>query len=255
MAIKTTYLQIPQDVLHLIDGISHHGIENYPHSEVYIGRNRIFYVIANEELKINVKEYHKPKFPNNIISGHLRRTKARKALENALCLQAAHIATPQPYGFAELRNTFGLMRLSYFYSQHVEGYTEARQWGMPGDEQRFTNDLATEIRRCINSGILFRDFTPGNVLWRYDDATLHYHFCHVDINRMTIKNAITKRNVAKMIRAINMDTQVTSDLAKAVFRELYSGDEGDFVALTLNYQEALCRKKDKLRKMKRFFHI
>lgn len=50
------------------------------------------------------------------------------------------------------------------------------------------------------AGILHKDFSPGNLLWRQDPVTLDVDFCLVDINRMRFGKVSVKQGAENFAR-------------------------------------------------------
>lgn len=153
--------------------------------EIYNLRNTIKVIDAPGGLVLNVKRYHKPKFPNSLIySFGLRKPKGRRAFEYPGRLLAAGIDTPEPVAYIEQR-TAGLIAFSFFVSIHYCNchtmYEVANR--STADCAPLMESLGHFTARLHDAGILHLDYTPGNILWvSGDDGT--FRFSLVDINRM-----------------------------------------------------------------------
>lgn len=153
--------------------------------EIYNLRNVIKVMDAPGGLMLNVKRYHKPRFPNSLVySLGLRKAKGRRAFEYPELLQAAGIDTPEPVAYIEQRSG-GILGFSFFVSIQCDyGHTmyEVAN-GRTSDYAPLMEALGQYTARLHDANILHLDYTPGNILWKQDSHGL-YHFCLVDINRM-----------------------------------------------------------------------
>lgn len=214
--------------------------------KVYVSRNRIYAFTMPSGLCVNIKEFHAPKFPNSYISSLMRKSKAERSYIYARRLLKTGITTPRPLAFIEIRR-HGALRLSYYISEQAEGLREARQWGNPGDNDAFAEALAKEIAKFWRAGILHRDFTPGNILWRHGKTT-GYEFSYVDLNRMSF-NVTSHHKMMRLLRAIIINPQETERVARHFAREM-AFDEDATVAETLAVQRSFINRKDRLRTIK-----
>lgn len=238
------------EIKQLVEQISCNGIPEYA-VKVYEARNRIFYITLKSGLKVNIKEYHTPTFPNNLIYGHLRKSKAQRAFEMALYLKKHGIDTPAPIAYSEQRAIGGRLQLSYFFSIHIDNVSEARQWGNPEEEIKFSQSLSTVVSQLSSIGFLNMDFTPGNILWSYDASSGTYHFHLIDINRAKIKaRPLTTTELARMLRATGNDINQTSLLAQFTAEQLGLSTE-DFIMLIRKQYKRFISHKTRHRKIKR----
>lgn len=159
--------------------------------EIYNLRNVIKVMDAPGGLMLNVKRYHKPRFPNSLVySLGLRKAKGRRAFEYPEQLQAAGIDTPEPVAYIEQRSG-GILGFSFFVSIQCDyGHTmyEVAN-GRTSDYAPLMEALGQYSARIHDARILHLDYTPGNILWKQDSHGL-YHFCLVDINRMRFNKEV-----------------------------------------------------------------
>lgn len=161
-------------------------------------RNLIKLFEAPDGTLLNVKRYKKPPFPANIVySTGLRKPKGRRAFTYPAILLERGIETPEAVAYIEDRH-MGFLRHSWFIS--IQCPFRHLLYEM-GDA---TKDVYVPMARALaayaahmhQQGVLHLDFSPGNVLWDYEQphdaptagavssATGVYHFSIVDINRM-----------------------------------------------------------------------
>lgn len=153
--------------------------------EIYNLRNIIKVMDAPGGLTLNVKRYHKPRFPNSIVySLGMRKAKGQRAFDYPKQLLAVDIDTPEPIAYIEQRSG-GIIGHSFFVSIQCQyGHTmyEVAN-GKTSDYAPLMEALGQFSARIHDARILHLDFTPGNILWK-QDANGNFHFCLVDINRM-----------------------------------------------------------------------
>ena len=165
--------------------------------EIYHARNiiKVFQLSSAEPvlrhpsrsaaLRLNVKRFHVPHGPNRLIySWGIRQPKGRRAYDYPSRLLAKGIMTPEPIALIEERNALGLLGYTYFISEQLDWGHTLYEFGnaREGEYEDIAVALARYAAQMHERGVLHRDFTPGNVLWRRDDDG--YHFAVVDINRM-----------------------------------------------------------------------
>lgn len=144
-------------------------------------RNTIVAVRA-EGVDVNIKEFKVPAFPNSIIYGHLRKTKARRSYEYAKRLISVGIMTPQPIGYIEIYVN-GRLGRSYYLSVQEDSLTEFRN-AQGDDRLKIAQSIGHEIARFRSHKIWFKDFSPGNILYRPNHERTGWEFMYVDLNRM-----------------------------------------------------------------------
>ena len=153
--------------------------------EIYHSRNVIKVMQAPDGMAVNVKRYHVPRGVNLLIySLGLRHPKGLRAFTYPDVLLRNDIDTPEPIAYIEERH-HGLLGYSYFISVQCDyGHTLYEVGDAPeGTYEELAIQLARYAAAMHEKGILHKDFTPGNILWKRDDDG-QYHFSLVDINRM-----------------------------------------------------------------------
>lgn len=210
-----------------------------PEAEIiYSGRNTVYKIQVGEEW-LNIKSFHEPRFPNDIIYTTLRKGKARRSFENACRLLSLGFGTPEPIGYAEVRIGSQLTS-SYYVSRQMENVENLRDWTRFDNLDELLDSLSLEMVRLRDAGVWHKDFSPGNILWRRDEYGF-YDFFYVDLNRMTFGHD-KRSHELDMFRAINLDPQQLSRLA-AIYAS-HAGYQTDiFVAKALGKLNAYFRKK------------
>ena len=152
---------------------------------IYTGRNLIKVMEAPDGTLVNVKRFHIPKGPNRLIySLGIRMPKGERAFEYPMVLERKGIATPTAIALLEQRNALGLLGYTYLVTLQCDyGHTLYEMGNaQSGSYEKLAKALAHFAAEMHDRGILHKDFTPGNVLWKQDDEG--FHFMIVDINRM-----------------------------------------------------------------------
>lgn len=149
---------------------------------LYQGRNEIR-VVEKEGIRLNIKEFCIPIFPNRIIYHWLRPTKAQRAYEYAFRIKKAGFNTPDPIAFIVTRHR-GLLDKCYFISRQVDYPRRFYEFGTEPLEgkENIIRDFGLFTAQLHNAGIFHKDYTPGNILFEVQEGKTT--FCLVDINRM-----------------------------------------------------------------------
>lgn len=152
---------------------------------IYEARNLIKVMQAPDGTLLNVKRYHRPALPNNIVySTGLRTPKGMRAYRYPTLLLSAGIDTPEPVAYIEDRHC-GLLGMSYFISLQCPYPHRLYEVAQMDDAQSLplARAFATFTAHMHDKGFMHKDYSPGNILWQKDDDG-SYHFSLVDINRM-----------------------------------------------------------------------
>lgn len=133
-----------------------------------------------------VKRYKRPTLANCVIYTWFRKTKARRAYENALHLLGNGIETARPVAYIEQRK-WGFFHTGYFVSEYLDYPLVAhiQQDRLDAEEQALLKkDLIEFTLDLHRKRILPLDYNRGNIFYHKDNA--HYRFALIDINRMRI---------------------------------------------------------------------
>jgi hypothetical protein len=150
---------------------------------VYKARNvlKTFYA---SDLELNVKKYRKPLLVNRIAYTFFRKSKARRAYENAEALLKCGFDTPQPVAYLELFSD-GLLERSYFVSLQLTDFRMMREFADGSDvkgREDIIRALGVYVADLHVKRILHLDLSVGNVLFRKENDVVK--FWMVDLNRM-----------------------------------------------------------------------
>lgn len=184
---------------------------------IYAGRNRLYRHRLPCGETVNIKAFRRPGALKGLIYGLFTTPKSKKSYINARRLLELGFETPEPYAHAE-EKLWGGMRLgsSYYISRQAEGFEETRWWERWCDRDEFVEALGLEMARLYRAGVLFRDFSPGNVLLT---SRRPYRFMYVDVNR-TDFNVKSRRRMMTMFKRINIVEAETGRLGEAMARAM-----------------------------------
>lgn len=149
---------------------------------IYKGRNELrSYECGDEHLV--VKSYRIPHLINRLVYGTFRASKAERSYRYALRLEALGIGTPQPVGFHTV--SCGLLfGRSYSVSLKSACPYTYRDFAHHTFERR--DDILRAIARTTaklhDAGILHKDYSAGNILFRDDLPDIPIEI--IDLNRM-----------------------------------------------------------------------
>ena len=172
---------------------------------LYNGRNTVK-VIGND---IVVKSFHLPKFPNSLIYGLLRASKAKRSFLHAQWLGDL---TPQPLAYKENRQ-WRLLRDSYYACRKADlPFTwrlVARDAHWPNRGQ-IARAIGVFMAKMHEKGCYSLDFSGGNILVNDDGS----HIQIVDINRMRRYASIGLRRGCRQVCRLHLNEQDCRCLAE-----------------------------------------
>lgn len=217
---------------------------------VYDGRNRLYVYTLPSGLRVNIKAFRKLGLLRGLIYGLFARSKARKSYENSHRLLNAGFMVPYPYSYAEKKWLGGMcLKQAYYLSAQLDGARETRYWESWADRDAFVDALGIELSKIMDAGILFRDFSPGNVMLL---SKAPYRFAYVDVNRMNF-GVKSQRRLNTMFSRINQIPEETARLGRA-FARARGLDEKQWESIALESVRKLQRKKAILHSIRDFFN-
>lgn len=167
------------------EGGIEHLVKVFPNEGTIIqaGRNSIKKLEYNGKI-IAVKSFKKPHLINSFAYKYIRKSKARRAFENAEKLLLLGINTPKPIGFLEHSNVFGI-KDSYYAYEHLASKTLRE---ILADKNLINKEVVLEQYTAFmfelhQKGIEFIDSTPGNLLLEKKPDG-NFVFSLIDINRI-----------------------------------------------------------------------
>ncbi len=228
----------------LIKQITENGI---PQSAtlIYSGRNSVYTLTAEDGTVINIKSFHTPRFPNNLIYTNFRQSKARRSYIYAKRLLKMGILTPEPLGWGEVKKGL-LLKESYYFCRQVP-LNHIRNWETIPNYEIMLKELGKDMVKWFENGVLHKDFTAGNILYEpLEDG--HYKFYYIDLNRMEFGVKSWKK-LMSMFRGIHPDKKQVEKLAR-YFAEAAGIDETETVKEALRQVDILINTKKRHQKIK-----
>ncbi len=150
---------------------------------IYKSRNELK-TFEVDGVLLNVKRYRKPHFINQFVYAHLRKSKARRAYENALYLISKGFETPAPVAYLE-RVEHGLLIDAFFVSvqcPYKRLFREFTEESPIDGREEIVALFGRLVARLHQSGILHLDLSVGNIL--FEEHAKGCSFSFVDLNRM-----------------------------------------------------------------------
>ena len=137
-------------------------------------KGKIIYKRRNEIRRINlagidcvVKSFQIPNLINRIAYGWLRSSKAQRSFEYAEQLKGMGIGSPEPLAWITFR-TGPLFSKSFYVSRTSEclhTYSDLIGGSFP-EQEKYLTAIAEVAAKLHNNGIIHRDFSRGNILFR-----------------------------------------------------------------------------------------
>jgi len=177
MLINAQYQNLEEFIKRLPVGFEQEG------KTIYKSRNELK-IFEKEGISINVKHYRKPIWLNRVAYTFFRKSKARRAYENALTLLDKGFETPNPVAYLEIHEK-GLLKDSFFIALHCPYKRLFREFAdnssIDGREE-IVQAFGVTLARLHEANIFHLDLSVGNIL--FDKLKDGYHFSLVDLNRM-----------------------------------------------------------------------
>lgn len=218
---------------------------------IYKSRNEIK-IFEESGLLLNVKSYRKPIFFNRVAYSFFRRSKARRAYENALEVELRGFETPKPIAYIEQKSG-GLLRKSYFVSLQCPYSRTLREFAVNHDitgREDIPQALGAYVAALHRAGILHLDLSVGNILFEKEETGIHFSL--VDINRMKFQT-IDQETGCKNFERLRGSSDFFRILAKS-YAETLGYDADTCFEKMYDYSEKSEDKFRRKRKVKQFFN-
>ena len=159
------------------------GIFDQEGELIFHGRNTLKrFKLDNYD--IIVKKFAIPDFINSVVYGTFRKSKAERSFINSREIIRRGFNSPAPIAYIE-EYKYGKLTDSYYICEYMEGFNSMRPYldGIEKNDVLLTafSQYTAELH-C--AGIFHKDYSPGNILWNYDENSDKYAFYLVDTNRM-----------------------------------------------------------------------
>lgn len=214
---------------------------------IYSARNKV-YTLQRGGFLLNIKAFRSPSFPNCFIYGSLRQTKARRSFQNAMHLADLGFVSPTPVAYIENRSA-ARVGLCYYVSLQIKA-DDLRNWIDKPNAEPLLRALAAEMVRLHRAGVYHKDFSPGNVLYTYNDGK--YHFYLIDLNRMKF-NVHSQRTLMRNFRSIYIESEAETLHLARLYADAAGLNSASVVNMARTQFAAYHRQKKFTRNIKKFF--
>lgn len=229
-----------------IEGIVH---DKYKYDKVYCNKRNFVAKLTIDGKEFVVKRFKKPHLLNRFIYTFIRKTKARRAYENALMLLERDIKTPLPVAYMEIKQK-GLFHTGYLLTEYmshptleklmlkdIESYSPELEQ-LEEDLMRFTIDVNSKR-------VLPKDYNGGNIFYIYNKESGHYDFALTDVNRVLFNVKPSKKTIIGLFEQMGVQLK---NLYR--FMSKLASIQGD---CTREYMYEFLRIRTKKRHRKSFF--
>ncbi len=183
---------------------------------IYDARNQLrrfqWQDAQGQPMPVIIKRFHQPAWFNQIAYSFFRPPKACRSYDNALYMLEHGVGTPAPIAY--LLSGQHLLKESYLVTRESQLKHLHREFTLaytPALDQTI-RPLARFTAHMHNEGILHLDFSPGNILWDYQDG--EYRFELIDLNRMRIGREVTLKEGCCSLRRLCARTSFFSEFAR-----------------------------------------
>jgi hypothetical protein len=164
-------------------------LESFPEGGkiLKVGARNTLKIYEVGAIPINIKSFKVPNVVNKIVYKFFRKSKAERSYQYANLLLEKDIGTPAPIAYIEDSGTVSFGK-SFYISEHLEpDLTYRKLIREPSylDHENILRQFTAFTLRLHNSGVLFKDHSPGNTLIKKNEDS--YEFYLVDLNRMEFK--------------------------------------------------------------------
>ncbi len=160
--------------------------ENYERETVFCNRRNVVEKVRVEEQTFVIKKFKRPTWANCLIYTWFRRSKPRRAFENAQLLLEKGFETARPVAYIEIKR-WGFFHTGYFISEFLpypllRELMKKENHFSPEEREQFEADFIVFTAQLHKKGILPLDYNSGNIFYYHENGK--YRFALIDINRM-----------------------------------------------------------------------
>lgn len=216
---------------------------------VYQARNLLKKMKLPTGEEVVVKKYAVPIFINRIAYTFLRKSKARRAYENAVELLKNGVQTPKPVCYIEIESG-GLFKQGYFACINNPTPNIMREFvDSVGGGENILKQFAAFTKDLHDKKILHIDYSPGNIIYELD-ADAKATFSLLDLNRMKFNKVLSREerlyNFRRLFRCKESLTILVAEYAR-----LCGWSEQEAVEEAMEYCDKFWRQTDKRNEYKR----
>lgn len=208
-------------------------------------RNIVERVKTPDGTDVIVKRFKPVGFFKGLIYTFLRKSKARRAYENALYLLSQGIDTAFPIAYIEERR-MGIFRAGYFISSYLP-YNTVKDMFMPekvseAERAEIQYRLVEFLVGLHSRGIVPRDFNMDNIFYHRDAGSGNLKFSLIDINRLGIGRHPGVSDVMKSLAQLGVNIWVLREFV-GYYHTLTGADPDDCAYRILSYRRKRQRRK------------
>lgn len=211
--LNSEYLSKKEAILQLVSSFENEGTIIMKGSRNIIKSNFL------DDEKVTIKFFAPPGLIKSIIYSFFKDSKAKRSFDYANYLIKNDVQTPKPIAFIEEKNSFGLLKNSYYLCSHIDyDFTIRELIHNPIFPERIIilQQFTAFTFKMHEAKINFLDHSPGNTLIvkKYNSS---YDFYLIDLNRMKFENmSIETRmdNFKKMWLSKTMISIISNSYAK-----------------------------------------
>ena len=208
---------------------------------------------GREPIEVAVKAFAAPARARGFVYANLRRSKARRCIDNARKLAQLGIGTPDPVACIEYED-YRCLRRSYYVCRHWPHDRDLAALlyrGVPSgsDAQALLEALAQFTAAQHDRGILHLDYNPGNVLVRSEGDG--FEFALVDLNRLRFRHLNTGARICGLTRLTTRDDCLR--LIGRRYARLCGADPDDFCARLETAQRRFAARRRRMKKLLSWF--
>lgn len=243
--LSKTYVRYKNDILKILG--------DFKSSGVIVGHgNRNTVKFFNVDgLKFNFKSFKQHNFINRHVYKYYRKSKARRSYEYANMLLSKNFFTPNPVGYVENFDFWGVTS-SYYVSEQLEDcfpLSDVLHNPEFQDREFLIRKYAELIFQLHEEGIEFIDNASGNFLIKKEGGS--YNFYLVDLNRMNFHKVYERdkrmSNFARLTNEQDIIRIISDEYSKL------SGIPDDYCLKKINDASNKMARKRKIKKILKFY--
>ena len=207
-------------------------------------------ILGTEE--INIKFFQQPGIFKSIIYSFFKHSKAKRSFDYASYLIQNDILTPFPIAYVEERNSFGLLRKSYYICQHINydfTFRELIHQPLFPERNEVLEQFTEFTFRMHEAKINFLDHSPGNTLIIKRNSNV-YDFYLIDLNRMKFELLSIEQRMDNF-KKLWLSKRMIQIIAKK-YASLAKYPESEIEPLLIQFSSEFKRKAARKKYIKRF---
>jgi tRNA A-37 threonylcarbamoyl transferase component Bud32 len=167
---------------------------------IYDKRNSLIHIESNEKRGIKEdivsKEFKLTRKYDKLRFCFLN-SKAVRSLNIALALEEINVKTPKPVAVIEKRGKFNKIIYSYFITEYIDydynllDIVKDDDHPLRGEVINFLPQIAQDVKKMHDRGIVHNDLHAGNILVNSIDETPEFYY--IDLNRGRVREKLSTK--------------------------------------------------------------